>query len=120
MVATFTEFIGITGANASKAPLVKGGLRAYYATGSDGIEETAAQVAAAKAAGMGVVLIDQTPSLSVFAAGLADVADVETSAGTPATAAAAVAQRQAHGCGPVRGPEHQSRHARAGHERDTR
>lgn len=93
----FTEFIDITGVNAGRAPLVKGGLRAYYATGSAGIEETAAQVAAAKAAGMGVVLIDQTPSLSVFAAGLAQAADIENYAGTIAAAVAAVKTREAHG-----------------------
>ena len=73
MTSQFVDFIDITGGDASRAPFVKGGLRAYYATGSMGIEETAAQVAAARAAGMGVVLIDQTPSLSVFAAGIADV-----------------------------------------------
>lgn len=96
-MTSYTEFIDITGLHASSAPLVKGGLRAYYATGTDGIEETAAQIAAAKAAGMGVVLIDQTPSLSVFAAGLADVADVETGAGTLESAAAAAKARAAHG-----------------------
>lgn len=93
----FVQFIDIIGVNAHRAPFVPGGLRAYYATGTQGIEETAAQIAAAKAAGMGVVLIDQTPSLSVFAAGLADIADVERYAGTPAAAAAAVRARQARG-----------------------
>lgn len=95
----FTEFIDITGVNAGRAPLVKGGLRAYYATGTDGIEESAAQLAAAKAAGMGVVLIDQTPSLSVFAAGLAQVADIENYAGTITSAVGAVKTRQAHSSG---------------------
>jgi hypothetical protein len=92
----FVPFIDITGSNASRAPLVHGGVRAYYVTGSQGIEETAAQIAAAKAAGMGIILIDQTRSLSLFAAGLADVADVESGAAVPATAAAAVALRQKH------------------------
>lgn len=93
---TYVPFIDITGTNARLAPLVPGGIRAYYATGTQGIEETAAQIAEAKAAGMGIVLIDQTPGLALFAAGLADVADVEAGAAFPASAAAAVAQRQAH------------------------
>lgn len=93
----FVSFIDITGFNADRAPLVKGGLRAYYATGTDGIEETAAQVAAALAAGMGVVLIDQTPGLAVFASGLAQVADIENFAGTVTAAVGAVKAREAHG-----------------------
>ena len=59
-------------------------------------KQSLAQIAAAKAAGMGIILIDQTPGLHLFAAGLADVADVENFAGTPQAAAAAVALRQAH------------------------
>lgn len=97
MTDTFTEFIDVTGANASRAPLVKGGLRAYYVTGTDGVAETAAQVAAARAAGMGVVLIDQTPGLALFAAGLADVADVENFAGTITSAVAGVRAREERG-----------------------
>jgi hypothetical protein len=93
----FVPFIDIISANAAKAPFVKGGIRAYYATGSSYIEETAAQIAAARAAGMSIILIDQTPSLSVFAAGLADIADVEPYAGTDSAAHRAVAQRQTHG-----------------------
>jgi hypothetical protein len=93
----YTEFIDITGSYADNVPLVKGGVRAYYATGSDGIAATSDQIAAAKAAGMGVILIDQSPSLSVFAAGNADVADVEPYAGTDSSADNAVAQRQARG-----------------------
>jgi hypothetical protein len=93
---SFVPFIDITGVHAHLAPLVKGGVRAYYATGSQGIEETAAQILAAKAAGMGVILIDQTPSLALFAAGLADVADIEGGAAVPRTAADAVAVRQTH------------------------
>lgn len=96
-MTAFVPFIDITGDHATRVPYVRGGLRAYYATGTGGVEETAAQVAAARAAGMGVILIDQTPSLSVFAAGLADVADVEHAAGTPASAANAVAARQSRG-----------------------
>jgi hypothetical protein len=96
-MTNFVDFIDIIGSNANRAPLVHGGIRAYYITGTDGIEETAAQVAAARAAGMGVVLIDQTPSLSVFAAGLAQIADIEAYAGTATAAHKAVATRQAHG-----------------------
>lgn len=89
----YTEFIDITGGDAGLAPLVAGGLRAYYVTGSDGIEESAAQVSAAEAAGMTVLLIDQTPGLAEFAAGRADIADVESLAGTPAAAVTAIASR---------------------------
>ena len=94
-VTPFVPFIDITTANADRAPLVKGGIRAYYATGP-GIMETLAQIAAAKAAGMGLILIDQTPGLALFGAGLADVADIEAFAGTPAEAAVQVANRQKH------------------------
>lgn len=96
MTETFTPFIDIISANAGRAPFVKGGVRAYYATGSPDIMETAKQIAAAKAAGMGVILIDQTFGLALFAAGLADVADIEAFAGTPGEAALAVAIRQTH------------------------
>lgn len=93
----YTDFIDITGADAGNAPLVRGGLRAYYLTGSGGIAESAAQISAARAAGMGVVLIDQTPSLTSFAMGWAQVADVENYAGTPQAFEAAVVARQAKG-----------------------
>lgn len=95
----YTEFIDITGGDAARAPLVAGGLRAYYVTGSDGVEESAAQVSAAEAAGMTVLLIDQTPGLAEFAAGRADIADVESLAGTPAAAAGAIAARIRLGIG---------------------
>ncbi len=72
-------------------------LAALYATGSAGIEATAADITKYRSAGTGVILIDQTPGLYVFAAGLADVADVEYRAGTSAAAANAVLARQAHG-----------------------
>jgi hypothetical protein len=93
---SFVSFIDIISANIGKAPIVRGSIRAYYITGSPDIEATAAQIAAAKAGGMGIVLIDQTRSLSLFAAGLADVADVESGAAIPQTAAAAVEIRQSH------------------------
>lgn len=92
----FVDFIDITEANFNRAPLVKGGIRAVYATGSSNIKETAAQLLALKQAGMGVILIDQTPDLILFGAGLADVADIEAFAGTPEEAAIEVAKRQAH------------------------
>ncbi|MHB1954998.1 MAG: hypothetical protein ACYCOU_14775 [Sulfobacillus sp.] len=91
------SFIDITGVNAGRAPFVKGGLRAYYATGSSGIEETAAQILAARSAGMGIALYDQTPSLSVFAVGMADIADIENRAGTVPSADEAVTERRARG-----------------------
>jgi hypothetical protein len=96
MTTQFADFIDITGVNAHRAPLVKGGLRAYYATGSSGIEETAGQILAARQGGMGIALYDQTASLSVFAVGIADIADIERGAGTIAEAVAAVERRQHH------------------------
>jgi hypothetical protein len=95
---TYVPFVDVIGVNSANIPAVSAlGIIALYATGSDGIEATAAEIARFKNAGVGVVLIDQTPSLSVFAAGLADVADVEEGAGTPETAVAAILARQAHG-----------------------
>ena len=94
----YVGFVDVIGANSKKIPAVKGlGIIALYATGSEGIEATAAEVARFKNAGVGVVLIDQTPSLSVFAAGIADIADVEHYAGTPQAAINAILSRQAHG-----------------------
>lgn len=94
----YFPFVDVTGVNAPNIPAVAAlGIIALYATGTDGIEATAAEIARFKNAGVGVVLIDQTPSLSVFAAGLADIADVEQGAGTVETAVAAVLDRQAHG-----------------------
>ncbi len=66
---------------------------AGYVTGSGGIQWSGAQLAAHP----GVVRIDQSPSLGVFAGGGADVADVETGAGTPGAFAAAVKVRLALG-----------------------
>jgi hypothetical protein len=95
-VTTFVSFIDITGDHASRAPLVKGGIRAFYFTGTGGVEETPAEITAAKAAGMGIVGIDQTLQLALFASGHADVADIEKGAGTTADLIAAVRQRQGH------------------------
>jgi hypothetical protein len=95
---TYVPFVDVIGVNSTKIPAVAGlGIIALYATGSDGIEATSAEIARFKNAGVGVVLIDQSPSLSVFAAGLADVADVEQGAGTVETAVSAILDRQAHG-----------------------
>ncbi len=96
-MSSYTEFYDITGTYASSVPLVSGTYVGYYVTGSGGIEETAAQIAAAKAAGMGVITIDQTTGLSLFAAGQADVADIEDGAGTPASAETAITARRALG-----------------------
>jgi hypothetical protein len=94
----YVQFCDVIGANSGKIPALGAvGLVALYATGSDGIEATAQQVRRFTSAGVGVVLIDQTPSLSVFASGFADVADVENGAGTFAAAAAAVLERQMYG-----------------------
>ena len=97
---SYVSFVDVTGVNSAKVPAVALlGIIALYATGSDGIEATAAEIARFKNAGVGVVLIDQTPSLSVFAAGVAHVAiaDVETDAGTFATAIDGILARQARG-----------------------
>ncbi len=93
---SFIPFADFTHDSVPRVPAVKGTLIALYATGTSGIEATAADILKYKAAGAGVILIDQSPSLSVFAAGLADVGDVEAFAGTFAAAALAVEQRQAH------------------------
>jgi hypothetical protein len=94
---SFIPFADFTHDSVPHVPAVKGQLVALYATGSSAIQETAADIHKYKAAGAGVILIDQSPSLSVFKAGLADVADVENFAGTAASAAAAILARQAHG-----------------------
>ncbi len=96
-MTSFTPFADFTHDSVPLVPAVKGTLVALYATGSSAIQETAADIAKYRHAGAGVVLIDQSPSLSVFAAGLADVADVENFAGTPQAAAKAVTHRQLHG-----------------------
>lgn len=72
-------------------------LVALYATGTDGIEATSSEILRFTSAGVGVVLIDQTPSLSVWAAGLADVADVENGAGTQVQVISGAKARQARG-----------------------
>jgi hypothetical protein len=97
-VSDYVGFVDVMGSNAHLVPAVPGlTFILLYATGSDGIEATAAEIARFKDAGIGVGMLDQTASLSVFAAGLADVADVEPLAGTIDAVVAAVLKRQAHG-----------------------
>jgi hypothetical protein len=94
---SFVPFVDFTHDSVASIPAVKGTLVALYATGSATIVATAADIAKYKNAGAGVVMIDQSEGLGMFASGQADVADVESGAATPESAAAAVAQRQAHG-----------------------
>jgi len=96
-MGTYTEFIDVTGSNFGRSPLVRGTVRAIYVTGSGGILESAAEIAAAKAAGVGLIRIDQSPGLALFAAGHADVGDIEYLAGTDQSAEIAVGKRQALG-----------------------
>lgn len=94
----FTPFIDITGVNSGKVPAIPQlGFVLLYATGTEGIEATAQEIARFRNAGVGVGLIDQSPSLSVFAAGIAHVAvaDVESGAGSAETAAKGCLARQA-------------------------
>jgi len=72
-------------------------LIALYATGSQGIAATAAQIRYYRVAGVGVEMIDQTPGLNVWAAGWADIPDVEPRAGTFEDAISGALSRQAHG-----------------------
>jgi hypothetical protein len=98
VMTSFTSFVDVTGSNSHNVPDVPElGLIALYATGSDGIEATAAEIARFKNVGVGVILIDQTPSLSVWSAGLADVADIEALAGTYGAAADGALNRGRHG-----------------------
>ena len=102
----FTEYSDVTSGDFGRAPLAKGYVRAVYLTqlGSTAtIEITQAQVDAARAAGVGLMGIDQTPTLDLFASGQSRfgvpcaVADVEFQAGTNTAAHAAVAARQSRG-----------------------
>lgn len=97
MTVATTEFIDTTGSNFNRAPLVKGTVRAIYVTGTGIVPETAAEITAAEAAGVGLIRIDQHPGLPLFRAGKADVADIEQGAATIADAVSAVAERQAAG-----------------------
>jgi hypothetical protein len=96
-VSGFIQFVDIMGASSGKVPVKGPQLIALYATGSDGIEATAAQILRFKNAGVGVILLDQTPSQSVLAVGLADVGDIESLAGTYGAAADACKARASHG-----------------------
>jgi hypothetical protein len=91
----FVGFVDVIAANSSKVPVVKDGIVALYATGSSIIEATAEEIARFKNGGCGVILIDQTPSQLVLAAGLADVGDIESLAGTYDAAVVACKARAA-------------------------
>lgn len=96
-MTNFTGFVDVTGDNSHKVPAVAAlGMILLYATGLFGVEATAAEIARFRDAGVGVGLIDQTPSLSVFRAGVAHVAiaDIEPEAGTAPNAAAGALSRQ--------------------------
>lgn len=93
----YTQFADFIHDSVPLVPAVPGSLVALYATGTSDIVATAADIQKYRNNRCGVILIDQSPSLLMFAAGEADVADVENGAGTFGTAAAGVAQRQAHG-----------------------
>jgi len=106
MSSQFTEYSDVTGGDFGRAPLAKGFVRAVYLTelgSGSGIEITQAQVDAAHKAGMGLMGIDQTPSLSLFGSGQSKfgvpcaVADVEPYAGTDSAAHVTVPARQARG-----------------------
>jgi hypothetical protein len=85
--------IDATGACAPSVPAGTAKV-AGYVTGSAGICWTAADWDRFHGSR---VRIDQSPDLSAFAAGNADVADIENGAGTAEAAAAAVAERQKNG-----------------------
>jgi hypothetical protein len=70
---------------------------AGYVTGSGVVPWSAADWALFPETETGHVRIDQSPSLSVFAAGNADVADVESGAGTIASFVAAARERKSKG-----------------------
>lgn len=94
----YVQFVDVTGVNSHLVPAVPTlPMVALYATGSDGIQATAAEIARFTRAGVPVVMIDQTPALDVFGAGLAPIADIEAFAGTPANAADEVYLRQQRG-----------------------
>jgi hypothetical protein len=69
---------------------------ASYVTGTDGIAATAAQFADLSGK-VGVFRYDQSPSLSAFADGGADGADIENGAGTVVAAVEAAKAREARG-----------------------
>ena len=96
-MTTFMQFADFTHDSVDLIPAVKGTVVALYVTGTPNIVATAADIQKYRAAGAGVILIDQSPGLEHFAAGDADVADVENGAGTYASCAEAVAKRQAKG-----------------------
>jgi hypothetical protein len=104
MTTDYVSFADTMGINSAHVPADPGifDIVALYATGTGGIEATTAEMLRFTRAGVGVVLIDQTPSLSVLAAGIAHVGhlqigDVEPEAGTILAAAHACLDRQRRG-----------------------
>lgn len=92
-----SEFIDLTGSApgwSDGATVVPGTWLAVYVTGSGGVPETAAELAAARAKGVNLITIDQQPGLPLFRIGQADVADIENGAATVADFAPAVAERR--------------------------
>jgi hypothetical protein len=91
---TVTQMLDMIHANVpnipANVPKVAG-----YLTGSPDIKWTADDRARFK--GAGFVSVDQSPGLELYAAGLANVADIETGAGTVAAFVAATAQRYQRG-----------------------
>jgi hypothetical protein len=102
-MSDYTGFTDVTGASAPNDPIVHGGLVAAYLTGTGVVPWSAAEIAARRAGGEGVVGIDQTPGGQLFAQNgtvdgvKASIYDVEAEAGTPASAAAACRSRVALG-----------------------
>jgi hypothetical protein len=94
---SFQAFADFTHDSVPHVPAVKDSVVALYATGSADIVATAADIQKYRSAGAGVILIDQSPSLEHFLVGDADVADIESGAGTYAAAAEACAARAKNG-----------------------
>jgi hypothetical protein len=103
MTSGDTGFTDVTGQSAPQDPIVHGSLVAAYLTGTGVVPWSAAEIQARRAAGEGVVGIDQTPGGQLFAQDgtfdgvRASIYDVEAGAGTPASAAAACRSRVALG-----------------------
>lgn len=90
----FVQWIDIMGINSLKVPATKSlGLISLYATGSQGIEANAQERLRFIDAEVGIIWIDQTPSLAALAAGLAVIGDIEAFAGTFLAAANAAKAR---------------------------
>lgn len=88
--------IDTVGANASVIPASATRV-GVYVTGSGVVPWPQAQIDRFNPGKTARIRIDQSPSLSVFAAGHADVADVEPGAGTVTSAVSAILHRQSLG-----------------------